>query len=188
MRHAGLATLWFLSLVVTLVGLAAPVLFSLPFTPVLAIVSADAVARRRDAERQSTLWGGMHRVVMMLLVAASAIGIVTLAVFPLDLSVLTAVPAMALVFLSTLVFGIRALTVKSPFRASIPAIVAHVPMALVMIQAIVVPGHDHTSGVSFGLGIYPWGAVLVLSTLASIVSVVGFDGVIDGVPSARVRS
>jgi hypothetical protein len=188
MRHPGLATLWFLSLVLSVIGLMSPMLFSLPVTPVLAIVTADAVARRRDAERQSTLCGGIHRVVMMLLVAASAIGIVTLAVSPLDLSILTAVPAMALVFLSTLVLAIRALTVKSPFRASIPAIVAHVPMALVMIQAVVLPGRDHAGGVSFGLGIYPWGAVLVLSTLASIVSVVGFDGVTDGVPSARVRS
>lgn len=188
MRHPGLATLWFLSLGVSILGLAAPMLFALPFTPVLAIVTADVVARRRDAERQGTLWRGVHRLVMMLLVAASAIGIVTLAVSPLELTILTAVPAMALVFLSSLVLGIRALTWHSPFRASIPAIAAHVPMALVMIQSLVMPWHGHEAGVSFGPGMYSWGAVLVLSTLASIVSLVGFDGPTTDVPSARVRS
>ena len=187
MRHPGLATLWSLSLVLSVVSLMSPMLFSLPFTPVLAIVTADAVARRRDAERQSTRWGGMHRVVMMLLVAASVIGIVTLAIAPIEATILSAVPAMALVFLSTLVLGIRALTVKSPFRSSIPAIAAHVPMSLVMIQSLAMPWNGRDSA-SFGPGIYPWGAVLVLSTLASIVSVVGFDGVTEGVPSARVRS
>jgi hypothetical protein len=188
MRHPGLATLWLLSLGVTVLGLAAPILFALPLTPVLAIVTADAVARRRDTERQSTLWRGIHRVVVTLLVAASAVGIATLTASPVELSIFAAVPAMALVFLSSLVLGIRALTVTSPFRASIPAIAAHVPMALVMIQAIAMPGHDRETGVSFGPGLYSWGAVLVLSTLASIVSLVGFDGVTKSVPSARVRS
>jgi hypothetical protein len=188
MRHPGLATLWFLSLGVSILGVAgAPMLFALPFTPVLAIVTADAVARRRAAERQGTVWRAIHRAVMALLVVASAIGIVTLAVAPLELTILAAVPAMALVFLSSFVLGIRALTVRSPFRAAIPAIAAHVPMALVTMQSLVLP-YGRDGSMTFGPGIYSWGAVLVLSTIGSIVSLVGFDGVTASVPNARVRS
>jgi hypothetical protein len=188
MRHPGLASLWLLSLVVSILGLAAPMLFALPFTPVLAIVTADAVSRRRDAERQGTVWGALYRIVMALLVVASAIGMVMLALSPLELTMLTAVPAMALVFLSSFVLGIRALAVRSPFRASVPAIAAHVPMALVMLQSLVLPWGGREASLTIGLGLYPWGAVLVLSTLASVVALIGFDGATESVPSARVRS
>src|SRR5262245_24597880 len=132
MRHPGLAALWVVCVGVTLLGLFAPVLFGLPLTPVVAIITADAVGRRRDAELQRAVWRTIPRAVMGLLVVASAAGFATLVIAPVELAAFAAVPAMALVFLASFVLGIRALVVRSPRRAAIPAVVAHVPTAMVM--------------------------------------------------------
>src|SRR5262245_31343527 len=184
MRHPGLAALWIGCLAITVLGLLAPALFVVPITPVLAIITDDAVGRRRDAELQGPVWRTIHSVVMMLLVATSAAGFASLIVAPVQLTMLVAVPAMALVFLATFVLAIRALVLRSPRRAAILAVVAHVPTAMVMLQSLVRPWE----GTSVGPGIVPWGAVLVLSALASIVAVVGFDGrPASAVATAKVR-
>ena len=185
MRHPGLAVLWVLCLGVTLLSLAAPMLLIIPFAPVLSIITADAVAYRGAAESQRPAWRVIYGVVMALLVAVSAAGIVVLVVAPLELRFMAATPAMALVFLASIILGVRALAVRSPRRAAIPACVAHVPTAMVLLQALTMGRGAPT----FGPGIVPWGGVLVLSALASMLSIVGFDGRPAGVvPAAKVRS
>jgi hypothetical protein len=184
MRHPGLAALWMMCVGVTLLGLFAPVLFGLPIAPVLSIVAADAVGRRREAELQGPVWRTIHTAVMGLLVVASAVGFATLVFAPAELAVFAAVPAMALVFLASFVLGIRALVLRSPRRAAIPAVAAHVPTMMVMLQSFM----THSHGTSFSYRIVPWGAVLVLSSLASIVAMVGFDGrPASVVATAKVR-